>query len=192
MHVVRKEEKEARLKDFVSRHLSGAAGAPRAPHVMSVIARGFDSPVVLALSAVSADLAAAGCHVRLMIVQRDGVAPSAAVLQSMAHYECRLGCDTRLLDAHEQLLIGDRTAWIGDCMRREPAKRDAYECYSADCQQTATFVQRAFDRIWTAGLAVQLTAHAGADVCAKDAGLIDPALAALAGQTDTSVVSTRH
>ncbi len=190
MHVVRKEEKEARLKDFISRHLSGAAGSAAAPSSMTVMARGFDSPVILAMSALAAEVSASGCHLRVLVVQSEGAAPPAN-LHAMGDVECRIGCDPRLLDAHEQLLLSDCTAWIGDCMRREPAKRDAYECYSSNCTQTATFVQRAFERLWTTGVPVQLTKHPDA-AALKDGGLIDPALAAQAEQTDTSVVSTRH
>jgi hypothetical protein len=31
----------------------------------------------------------------------------------------------RLVEAHEQLVLGPETCWIGDCMQRDPAKCDA-------------------------------------------------------------------
>ncbi len=60
----------------------------------------------------------------------------------------RQSCDVRLLDGHEQLAIGDRSAWIGDCMRREPLKRDAYESIAGTAPETAALAHRSFDRVW--------------------------------------------
>ena len=57
--------------------------------------------------------------------------------------------DARLLDAHEQLIIGPATVWVGDCMRRDPAKRDAYECYAHDSIDTAVWAKRSFEQVWS-------------------------------------------
>ena len=49
---------------------------------------------------------------------------------------------------HEQLVLGPAASWVGDCMRRDPMKRDAYECYAADCSKTAGWARTSFDRFW--------------------------------------------
>ena len=51
--------------------------------------------------------------------------------------EVRWARKPRLIEAHEQLVLGPQTCWIGDSMRREPAKCDAYETYIDDCAETA-------------------------------------------------------
>jgi hypothetical protein len=182
MHVVRKEEKEARLKEFVARNIGAA------PCTISVIARAFDSPVINALVALADSLSSAGYTVQALIIQRD-LAPAPTGLSALARLECRSGADIRFLDAHEQMLIGADTAWIGDCMRREPAKRDAFESYCDHNADTAASVRRAFERLWKSGFPMMLT-PAGDAAPASD--MIDPALTSAADQGDGVIVSTRH
>ncbi len=38
---------------------------------------------------------------------------------------CRVANDRRLFDAHEQLVLSAKDTWTGDCMRRDPTKRDS-------------------------------------------------------------------
>ena len=52
------------------------------------------------------------------------------------------------------MLAPDRT-WIGDCMRREPTKRDTYERFAANSAETATHAARSFERLWRAAVPVQ-------------------------------------
>ena len=63
----------------------------------------------------------------------------------------RIVSDARLYEAHEQLVLDGKTCWIGDCMRREPAKRDAYENYSNSDELTARAATVAFARLWQVG-----------------------------------------
>jgi hypothetical protein len=55
-----------------------------------------------------------------------------------------------LLEAHEQLILSPTAIWTGDCMRRDPVKRDAYEAYAPDSAETARIAQQCFERVWTA------------------------------------------
>ena len=73
----------------------------------------------------------------------------------------RFVADARLLDAHELLVLGPATAWIGDCMRRDPAKRDAYEFYSEDAPEAARSSARSFDRLWLNGTPLLVQRFAG-------------------------------
>jgi hypothetical protein len=189
MHVVRKEEKEARLTAFVAEQLAAAA-SDRASREMTVLARSADSPVLRALAAHTDAIRAAGYRIRVIAVLAEGAGES--VVKLMDGAATRTGCDARLLDAHEQLAVGDRVSWIGDCMRREPTKRDAYEIYSADCAETAALAHRSFDRLWSfAGLG-QPEAVAATPEIAAVAAPVEVPIAALAEGETAPVVSTRH
>lgn len=190
MHVVRKEEKEARLTAFVAEQLAAAVACNAKGRGMTVLARSFDSPVLKALSAQADAIRAAGLKVRVIAVLAEGVAQSMSSLLTGA--DMRLACDGRLLDAHEQLAIGDQVAWIGDCMRREPTKRDAYEIYSADCAETAALAHRSFDRLWAFTATGQPEAVAAVPELAAPVVPVDVSIAAIAEGETAPVVSTRH
>lgn len=190
MHVVRKEEKETRLTTFVAELLAAGVACDANGRGMTVLARSFDSPVLKALAAQADAIRAAGLKVRVIVVLEEGA--SDAVTGLLAGVELRSACDGRLLDAHEQLAVGDKVAWIGDCMRREPAKRDAYEIYSADCADTAALAHRSFDRVWSfAGAGQREVVAAIADVTAIVAP-VEVSIAAIAEGETAPTVSTRH
>jgi len=69
---------------------------------------------------------------------------------SLAPIEIRWACNPRLLDAHEELVVGPLTSWTGDCMRRDPNKRDAYESFNSGCAEAAGWARISFDRLWQA------------------------------------------
>ncbi len=189
MHVVRKEEKEARLNSFVAEHLGVAVGEASGQG-MTVLARSFESPVLKALAAHAEAIRDARIEVRVIAVLAEGACEEISAL--LAGVQVRSGCDVRLLDAHEQLAIGGRVAWIGDCMRREPTKRDAYEIYSGDCAETAALAHRSFDRLWSfAGTGKPDTLVAAQDVVPTPAP-VEVAIAAIAEGDAAPVVSTRH
>ena len=151
MDVVKREDKETKLKAFVLNLLS-ARNEQATAATWCVMARSMESPVILALSALAPQIRAAGITIKLLFTQAalsivDGVAEPVIGLAR----EVRYTRDIRLLDAHEQLSIDGTTSWIGDCMRREPAKRDAYECYAIGCADTANWSTKAFDRMWAFG-----------------------------------------
>ena len=184
MHVVKKEEKESRLKAFILEHVSG--GSNGAAPVLSFLARAVDSPVYHAVKALAPDLAAAGIAVRAVIVHEPDDGSLDFVMDGVVHH-IRQGRDLRLLDAHEQLVIGSQVAWIGDCMRRDPTKRDAYECYSANSAATATFTLRSFERIWQRS--VGIVSPTPVELATGDT--LEPSLM-VANRDDTAAVSSRH
>jgi hypothetical protein len=65
-------------------------------------------------------------------------------------HEIRWAKHPRLIEAHEQLVLGPETCWIGDCMRRDPAKCDAYESYVEGCGEAAGCAAVSFERLWLA------------------------------------------
>ena len=58
-------------------------------------------------------------------------------LAALAPAEIRWAKNPRMLDAHEQLVIGPNSTWMGDCMRRDPTKRDAFQSFNVDCPEAA-------------------------------------------------------
>lgn len=190
MHVVRKEEKEARLNAFIAAELATLSARDRAVRGLTVLARSLESPVLKALALHAPAVRAAGISVRAVIVLSEGANP--AVTTFLDGVASRVGCDARLLDAHEQLAIGDRIAWIGDCMRREPTKRDAYEIYSSDCSETAALAQRSFDRLWSFAGAGSAEAEAQVETAAPAAPAVELPIAAITEGETAPVVSTRH
>ena len=195
MHVVKKEEKEQRVREFVRRHLQAraAADAPALPTAYMLIARSPTSPVVKALVSLSAEIAAAGISV-FAVFTKLGSAPNSAeatAIDRLCEGCCRSTRDARLLEGHEQLVLDATTAWVGDCMRREPEKRDAYERYAEGCQSTAAWASAAFERIWLAAEPVVIR-RAGAATPPAENEQPAPPPSALAEGTDASLPAPRR
>jgi len=190
MHVVRKEEKEARLTAFVAEQLAVAIACNAHGRDMTVLALSFDSPVLKAVAAQAAAIRAAGLRVRVIAVLAEGA--SDVVTSLLAGVDVRSACDGRLLDAHEQLAVGDKVAWIGDCMRREPTKRDAYEIYSADCAESAALAHRSFDRVWSFAGQERPDAVVTQPKIVAAVVPVDVSLVAIADGETAPTVSTRH
>ena len=148
---VKKEEKEARLREFVTVHLADTAAAQAAAGCASalVVARSPQSPVVVALEALRAELEARGVAV-FAVLACD--ATDSTIVEAVARtgWTVRTLADARFREAHEQLVLGPACAWIGDSMRREPLKRDAFESYAASCAATAEAARKSFQRLWQA------------------------------------------
>jgi hypothetical protein len=53
-----------------------------------------------------------------------------------------------LLEAHEQLVLGLNMSWTGDCMRREPETRDAYEMFDTFHTEAAARSTQSFRALW--------------------------------------------
>jgi hypothetical protein len=141
-------EKVAKLSEFIvadldtrTQHGLQAAGC------YLVIARSPSSPVAQALRANAVKLATANVTIRAIFCEVE----SGADVESApfgAPGECRVARDPRLLAAHEQLVLAPDRAWIGDCMRREPTKRDTYEQFAENSSEVATLAIRSFERLW--------------------------------------------
>ena len=131
MHVIKKEEKEANLKAFIQKDLearkaSGQAAGQTTGKTYRLVARSLESPVARALTSLSHEIAEGGISVRMVLTQSSfggETDVSASTLCGFSPAETRIIRDVRFLDAHEQLVVNPTSAWIGDCMRREPSKR---------------------------------------------------------------------
>lgn len=159
MDIVRLEDKESKLKSFISQFLQDNRTAVSSDRnsVLLLIVRSLESPAAKAVAALAED-GTLDLPVRAIVAvvgkaELDG--PSEGAAAFFAGQTVRAARDPRLLDAHEQIVLGPATSWVGDCMRRDPMKRDAYECYAADCSETARWARISFERLWQASVPVE-------------------------------------
>jgi hypothetical protein len=146
MQVVKKEEKVAKLRAFICSALAAAdAGSPIGG--FTLVARSSDSPVMLALISLASQLKEHGVRVEAILADAEGLADASRIAPELIS-DARHLQNRRLIDAHEQLVIDMRTIWLGDTMRRDPQRQDAFECHSSDCETTAAWGRTAFDRLW--------------------------------------------
>lgn len=192
--VVKKECKEAKLSEFLNRNLkadlTGQSHGASSPVLM--IARSVESPSARALLQFCAGAGQKISDVRIIFTSEEGLLP----FQLGNHGErfssmsCRLASDIRLLDAHELLVLGSTTAWIGDCMRRDPSKHDAYEFYSEDAPEAARTAAKSFERIWMSARPLALRAIPAAVL--PDAVAISAESAQTSSTQNTTEAATRH
>ena len=151
MQVVKREEKEAKLQSFIVEQfeLLAQSGGFNEQRECLVVALSTASPVVRALSRAGIEGALANVKVRLIVADVSGSDPLNE-LEGLSSVAVKWANNSRLLEAHEQLVLSDTCSWTGDCMRREPSKRDAFECYAEDCAETASWGRTSFDRLWAA------------------------------------------
>ena len=151
--VTRHEEKEQKLQEFIFQHLAGAQHGGDASHAthLLIIARSLESPLVKAVAGLTNEITAAGLSARMILAQvdREPLPEEWGRAITFSH-EIRWAKHPRLIEAHEQLVLGPETCWIGDCMRRDPAKCDAYESYVEGCGEAAGCAAVSFERMWLA------------------------------------------
>lgn len=153
MHVIKKEDKQSILHAFLSQDLEARRAAPASlsdgSNSLLLVARSPESPVARAVAALADEFAGLGITISAVFAQS---APNAALRQGGGKCtdanNSRVLTDARLLDAHETLLLGGTTAWVGDCMRRDPATNDAYERYASNCTFTNASAHSAFEQLW--------------------------------------------
>jgi len=197
LQVVSKQDKEPQVKAFIEQHLAELGSrAAAAPLEYLLVARSPESPVCRALSALAPALADQRVSIRIVFTAIDtgafqGDLAASADLLRMA--TSRIVCDSRLYEAHEQLVLDAETCWIGDCMRCEPAKRDAFECYATTAADTARAANTAFAYLWRAASPSAPVSRFMPSVGYKDAhdaGVFSHALSE--GDNEAPTVLTRH
>lgn len=147
LYATSKEEKEGRLKEFIARDLEArrAEGASTETSVYRLVAQSLESPIAQVFGSLAGEIAAQGIAIEVVVLRS---ASAANADRAIPGATCRIANDRRLLDAHEQLLLGTTSVWTGDCMRREPTRRDSYERYNVNCGKTAGWALSSFERIW--------------------------------------------
>jgi hypothetical protein len=148
-------EKVAKLSEFIAGDLeTRTTHGLQSASCYLVIARSPRSPVAQALRTHAILLAASGVTVRAIFSEAEPIRAEDLAAPFSIPGECRAIRDTRLLAAHEQLVLSPERTWIGDCMRREPSKRDTYERFTVNSAETSATALRSFERLWRAAVPV--------------------------------------
>jgi hypothetical protein len=137
------EDKAAALARFISANLVSGS-------VITVVARSADSPVAHALVQLGKLLAAREVMVRAIfttVATNDlgGWCTDDSALPFKR--DVRWARNPRFIEAHEQLVLSTEACWLGDSMRRDPSKRDAFEQTKTNCAATATLAASSFERL---------------------------------------------
>lgn len=141
--------KEAKLKAFICDALDMCGDDGR----VTLVARGTDSPIATALAAALSQRNSSNFGLRVVLFDIDAIVEDHAVrsILDVQGADFRVLPDSRFAAAHEQLVIGAQHAWIGDCMRRDPAKRDAFEIYVSGDPVTFAHTANSFAKLWASG-----------------------------------------
>lgn len=159
--VVKHADKVEVLKTFLSTAAARFEASSDLVHsAPTLIARSPESPVAQALLAAPTSFFRFGAP-RIIFTRLQDAAAIASlpdVLSQSIERQFRLLADPRFLDAHEQLVLSSDCCWIGDCMRRDPMKRDAFEKFSYTCVATAQFAIASFEQLWRAARPIEAKA----------------------------------
>ncbi len=182
--VEKREDKTEILRAYFAQHLR-ALRPETLDSTLTVVAASAESPVARALVELGSDIAAAGVKVRVIFHM---LAPESTPIgwtisgpNVAFERDIRWARNPRLADAHEQLVLGSDAAWIGDCMRRDANRRDAYEQRVEGDAATVRVLQRSFERLWAVSEPLAIRSPADGQIAASvsvDCG--DAALAASA------------
>ncbi len=130
---------------------------PRAngePAEITVIARSAESPVARAVVASGLEIMARKIVVKAIFAhlepEKTSAGWSVAGPEIGFARELRWARNPRLADAHEQLVLDGVTCWIGDCIRRDPSRRDAFENFVNGDARTCATMALSFKRLWGA------------------------------------------
>src|SRR5262245_3617941 len=146
-----KEERENTIKSFIRDGLEGTGGDTGGEHAIALLACSPTSPVVAALLELSDELAHRGIGAAIVLAGGATAAEDETWSLSFSAkfiHEIRLTSNPRVLDGHEQLIVGDRSVWYGDCMRRDPLKRDAFTAFHPDDPAIARTCRFTFRELW--------------------------------------------
>lgn len=144
-----KEEREANIRSFIEAAMVGEPDG-RADAI-AVLAVSPESPVAKALLSISDRLADRGLGAAIVFAGGATAAKDETWSLSFSArflHEIRLTTHPRILDAHEQIIVGSRAHWYGDCMRRDPWKRDAYASFTPDDPHATRTARANFSRLW--------------------------------------------
>ncbi|KAB2846785.1 MAG: hypothetical protein F9K44_14730 [Hyphomicrobiaceae bacterium] len=154
-----------------------------------MVAKSPLSPVAKALESMLSELSSHGFEIHVIFAERE---PEAGVRSWMkaAHFVA-WARDPRLLEAHEQLVVGRSLCWYGDSMRRDTDKSDLHEQYVQGQQRAIATAARWFEQLSRLCLPVKVRRVTGS------LRAMAPAVAAVAaGQGEAAPAetgrSTRH
>jgi hypothetical protein len=142
-------DKEARLKDFICEAFTARGEDPAREVCLTLFVRNPDSPVARALHAAWSEGLIDGARILLIVSEATVEEPAAQSILDIPGVECGVLTDREFGPAHEQLTVGHTRVWIGDCLRRDPTKRDAFEIYHGNDPTNCVFALASFKKLWS-------------------------------------------
>ena len=196
-----KQENISRFAGFFLDRLSVVELPTLEQRTVTLLVRSAASPAARSLLAVVRQSHAFSVRLQVVFCQLDPAELladwsdlSLADGNTPAVAELRWARRTGLSDAHEQMVLGLGQSWQGDCMRRDPETRDAFETYETINNDAARRSAAAFNSIWSKCDPIAalrpLRSSKLAGLLPHDV-LTQAAQGALAGATGASI-STRH
>lgn len=146
-------DKEKRLETFIKSRLETLTDVEPGADELLIVARSIDSPVLNALDRLCPSAGGRINKARIVLLQDKSAQPELERLAASFPTSVRLAAAHRFGDAHEQLVIGLRDCWFGDCMRRDPNKRYAYEAYHEGDAEMARLARLSFSHLWESAVA---------------------------------------
>lgn len=200
--VVSHEEKEENILRFIGYYVDRMS-LKEQPEVsertVTLVARSPQSPVARALIASAQELSGLDTRIQVIFCKldpadrlSDWVDRSFSENGAPPLVTLRRASNAALLEAHEQLVLGSEMSWTGDCMRREPEKRDAYEVFATFHPEAARRASQSFQSLWAIAEPVtpsrlRPSQSGEPNVAAAPPGLTEPN-----GSETAPTVSTRH
>jgi hypothetical protein len=199
LSVVKRAEKQEKLKNYILQTIAAAHRSCDASKTgtLLLVARSAESPVALALVSLASELAESGLAVRAIFTDIESEITTAGWTVNGPAIafarDVRWARNARLTDAHEQLVLTREACWIGDCMRRDPAKTDAFEHFVSDNADATRLAHISFERLWAHAepLAIR-TSQRGIDTLSVMPDAVEVAGLAPASDGTAPLVSTRH
>ena len=196
-----KQENISRFAGFFLDRLSAADTPTLTQRTVTLMARSSASPVARSMLASLRDFRSLDVHVQLILNQLDPAELltewiELGLLNNGANSvpEIRWARNPALADAHEQMVLGTSFSWHGDCMRRDPETRDAFESFECFNAAAAHRASLSFAALWSKCQAVavirpqqpaQGSSQVPHDVLNPLGGHVLPGVAGV-------IVSTRH
>jgi hypothetical protein len=159
--ILSRTDKEARLKDFIGEAFAANGEASAREVCLTLFVRNPDSPAARGLYAAWSEGLIESARILIVVGETSVEDPSAPSILDIASAECRVIADARFGPAHEQLTVGHSRVWIGDCLRRDPTKRDAFELYHGNDTTTSVFAIASFEKLWSRAAQRKLPPAAG-------------------------------
>lgn len=129
---------------------------------LTLILRSASSLPALALVETTNQLAEAGIRPRIILSKLEPKAEFKRLIGALNRLSgdgepgqmIRWAKNPRLLDAHEQVILGTDHCWAGDAMRRDPARRNALSLFSESAGETVRLAELAFTALWRCSVPV--------------------------------------
>jgi hypothetical protein len=150
-------DKEARLTDFIGEAFASCSEDPTREICVTLFVRNADSPTARTLHAAWSEIPIKGARLLLLTGDTNSEDPAAPSILDIPGVDCRVLADPAFGPAHEQLTIGPAHVWIGDCLRRDPTKCDAFEIYHPNKPEIAVFALASFGKLWARGRPLKLS-----------------------------------